>query len=218
MSQKRSKFSTFGIFSSLLLFTACTQFIQDDSAFPGVATEGVASSAPDYAMASQGGAYGERAPNDVNQKTFGRAGSDLASTTAPGGNINNGIASYDSRNDTGLNQNVNPNELGETKKTDEGVADEIYDPADPVEDWMAPQGSTVQELLLQWGDKAGWHVIWATDRIYTLEAGAMFRGRFMDVASALIRSFARARPAPWGTFYKGNRVLRVTTEEDENAD
>ena len=46
----------------------------------------------------------------------------------------------------------------------------------------------------------------------------MFRGRFMDVASALIRSFARARPAPWGTFYKGNRVLVVTTQEDENAD
>jgi len=96
--------------------------------------------------------------------------------------------------------------------------EEVYDPADPVEDWLATEGSSVRSLLTQWGDKAGWRVVWSTDREYVLEAGAMFRGRFMDVASAILRSFARAAPAPWGTFYKGNRVLVVTTQEDENAD
>ena len=50
-----------------------------------------------------------------------------------------------------------------------------------------------------------------------MAAGAMFRGRFADVSSALIRTFARARPAPVATFYKGNRVLVVETMEDENA-
>ena len=52
---------------------------------------------------------------------------------------------------------------------------------------------------------------------YTLSAGAMFRGSFADVASALVRAFARARPAPIATFYKGNRVLVIETMEDENA-
>ena len=60
-------------------------------------------------------------------------------------------------------------------------------------------------------------LIWKTNRNYTLNAGAMFRGNFADVSSALVRAFARARPAPVATFYKGNRVLVIETMEDENA-
>ncbi|MBR1903900.1 MAG: toxin co-regulated pilus biosynthesis Q family protein, partial [Alphaproteobacteria bacterium] len=72
-------------------------------------------------------------------------------------------------------------------------------------------------LLTQWFDESGWWLIWNTNRNYTLNAGAMFRGSFADVASALVRAFARARPAPIATFYKGNRVLVIQTMEDENA-
>ena len=71
---------------------------------------------------------------------------------------------------------------------------------------------------MTWGDKAGWRIIWNMDRDYTLEASAIFRGEFVDVAAALLRSFARATPAPKGVFYKGNKVLVVSTREDENAD
>ena len=88
---------------------------------------------------------------------------------------------------------------------------------DPVEDWLAEEGATLKGLLTEWSERSGWRLIWNTNRNYTLAAGAMFRGRFADVSSALIRSFARARPAPVATFYKGNRVLVVETMEDENA-
>lgn len=87
-----------------------------------------------------------------------------------------------------------------------------------VEDWLAPEGAALRSLLMDWSDRAGWKVIWKSDREYVLEAGAVFRGRYMDVTSALIRTFARARPAPIATFYKGNKVLLITTLEDENAD
>lgn len=87
-----------------------------------------------------------------------------------------------------------------------------------VKDWVAAEGSTLRTLLLEWGDKVGWRVVWNMDRDYTLEASAVFRGRFVDVAAALLRSFARATPAPKGVFYKGNKVLVVSTREDENAD
>lgn len=86
-----------------------------------------------------------------------------------------------------------------------------------VKDWLAEEGQSLKELLTAWSDEAGWRLIWKTNRNYTLNAGAMFRGNFADVASALIRAFARARPAPIATFYKGNRVLVVETMEDENA-
>ena len=84
-------------------------------------------------------------------------------------------------------------------------------------DWLAEEGQSLKDLLAAWSEEAGWRLIWKTNRNYTLNAGAMFRGNFADVASALVRAFARARPAPIATFYKGNRVLVVETMEDENA-
>lgn len=88
---------------------------------------------------------------------------------------------------------------------------------DPVQDWLAEEGQNLKALLTEWSEQSGWRLIWNTNRNYVLSAGAMFRGRFADVSSALIRAFARARPAPVATFYKGNRVLVVETMEDENA-
>ncbi|MGN1063080.1 MAG: TcpQ domain-containing protein [Alphaproteobacteria bacterium] len=84
-------------------------------------------------------------------------------------------------------------------------------------DWEAAPGNTLRGLLMNWGEESGWTVIWQLDRDYHLEAGVVFRGTFTEVAGALIRSFARATPAPIGTFYNGNRVLVVNTQEDENA-
>jgi hypothetical protein len=97
-----------------------------------------------------------------------------------------------------------------------GSGDE-YSAEDPVEDWLAEEGRTLKSILTEWSEKAGWRLVWKSNRNYTLTAGAMFRGRFADVSSALIRAFGRARPAPVATFYKGNRVLVVETLEDENA-
>ena len=86
-----------------------------------------------------------------------------------------------------------------------------------VKDWLAEEGQSLKDLLTAWSEEAGWRLIWKTNRNYTLNAGAMFRGNFADVSSALVRAFARARPAPIATFYKGNRVLVIETMEDENA-
>ena len=94
---------------------------------------------------------------------------------------------------------------------------EDTDVDNPNKDWLAEEGQSLKDLLVQWSEEAGWRLIWKTNRNYTLNAGAMFRGKFADVASALVRAFARARPAPVATFYKGNRVLVIETKEDENA-
>ncbi|MBR1777660.1 MAG: toxin co-regulated pilus biosynthesis Q family protein [Alphaproteobacteria bacterium] len=223
MAYPYRKISIFSLLTAVFLLNGCTQFIEEDQAWPGVSA-GTTSSAPDFTAPVGGGQFGQRTPPDVLQNTYGYRGEDL-SATAPGTVGANGLYSYDSSKETALNantlnqaQNQNTAASASAPASNASTAEEVYDPADPVEDWLATEGSSVRSLLTEWGDKAGWRVVWSTDREYILEAGAMFRGRFMDVASALIRSFARARPAPWGTFYKGNRVLLVTTQEDENAD
>lgn len=146
--------------------------------------------------------YGERTPRD-QLVVQGGAGSNVSSAIPP--TIEEEVADYEEE------VKLTENGSGDTENSDVNINE------DPVEDWLAEEGKTLKTLLTEWSDKAGWRLIWNSNRNYTLTAGAMFRGRFADVSSALIRAFARARPAPIATFYKGNRVLVVETLEDENA-
>ena len=84
-------------------------------------------------------------------------------------------------------------------------------------DWQAQKEDTLRTLLMDWGEQSGWTVVWQLERDYILEAGVVFRGTFVEVASAIVRAFARATPAPVAKFFKGNRVLLITTQEDDNA-
>ncbi len=85
-----------------------------------------------------------------------------------------------------------------------------------VKDWIAKEGLTLREILQEWGKSEGWEIIWNTPREYPLRASAIFRGRFQDVTSALIRGFSKALPPPYARFYMGNRVIVINTMEDDN--
>ena len=82
-----------------------------------------------------------------------------------------------------------------------------------VRSWVVVSGQTLREVLESWCNKEGWDLVWATAREYPIEASAVFKGRFVDVSSALVRNFERATPIPYAKFYKGNRVLVITTVE-----
>ena len=143
--------------------------------------------------------YGERTPRDQNVVSTG-AGSNLSAAIPP--SIDDEVEEYD--------ESV----AGEGNSTGDSNSEATED---GVEDWLAEEGQNLKDLLGEWSDRAGWRLVWKTNRNYPLTAGAMFRGRFADASAALIRTFARAKPAPVATFYKGNRVLVVETMEDENA-
>ncbi len=147
--------------------------------------------------------FGERTPRDQDIVTSG-AGSNMSASIPP--TIDEEVMDYEDEVNAAINSQDDDNS-GSMQSAGE----------DMVEDWLAEEGSTLKGLLTDWSERAGWRLIWNSNRNYTLAAGAMFRGRFADVSSALIRTFARARPAPVATFYKGNRVLVVETMEDENA-
>ena len=85
---------------------------------------------------------------------------------------------------------------------------------DQIRSWVVANGQTLREVLQSWCDKEGWDLVWTTSREYPIEASAVFKGRFVDVASALVRNFGRATPIPYAKFYKGNRVLVISTTEE----
>lgn len=147
--------------------------------------------------------YGERTPRD-RLIVQANAGSNVSASIPP--TIDEEVADYEEEM-----------KLEDSSENADNDNDENNSTEDPVEDWLAEEGNTLKSTLSEWSDRAGWRLIWNSNRNYKLTAGAMFRGRFADVSSALIRAFARARPAPIATFYKGNRVLVVETLEDENA-
>ena len=146
--------------------------------------------------------FGERTPRDQYILSSG-PGSNMSAAIPP--TIEEEVTNYEEA----------VNEAFEDAIADNGDSSGSGD--DAVEDWLAEEGNTLKGLLSDWCERAGWRLVWKSNRNYTLSAGAMFRGRFADVSSALIRTFARAQPAPLATFYKGNRVLVVETREDENA-
>ena len=147
--------------------------------------------------------FGERNPRD-QLIVSGGAGSNMSASIPP--TIEEEVTDYEDAVNGAFDEAIN-----ESAETSASSGD------DAVEDWLAEEGNTLKGLLSDWCERAGWRLVWDSNRNYTLGAGAMFRGRFADVASALIRNFARAQPAPMATFYKGNRVLVVETKEDENA-
>jgi hypothetical protein len=151
--------------------------------------------------------YGERTPRD-HLIVHAGAGSNMSATMPP--SVEGEVIDYEEEITEGIEGSNN-------NDTAVGDSGEGYTADDPIEDWLAEEGKSLKSLLTEWCDRAGWRLVWNTSRNYTLTAGAMFRGRFADVSSALVRAFARARPAPIATFYKGNRVLVVETMEDENA-
>lgn len=154
-------------------------------------------------VAAQYREYGERTPRDQYVTQAG-AGNNISAAIPP--SIEQEVIDYEEQ----INITDNPKD-GMNNDYETGTAD------DPVEDWLAEEGQTLRNTLTEWSEKSGWRLVWNTNRNYNITAGAMFRGRFADVSSALIRAFARAQPAPVATFYKGNRVLVVETMEDENA-
>jgi len=178
--------------------------------------------------------YGELSERDIIVSQA-EAGNNISAAIPP--TIEDEVVSYEEQVDQDLAQDNSQSEeqneqsaQNEEVPAEEVVVAEVETPAedasssndedqgeDPVKDWYAEEGQNLKALLTKWSEESGWRLVWNTNRNYVLTAGAMFRGRFADVSSALIRAFARARPAPIATFYKGNRVLVVETMEDENA-
>jgi hypothetical protein len=83
--------------------------------------------------------------------------------------------------------------------------------------WLVYENSTLENTLMDWADRADWTVIWESSYSYPIEASAEFRGDFVSAASHLIKTMGRAQPPVSGEFFKGNKVLVLSTRADGNG-
>lgn len=75
--------------------------------------------------------------------------------------------------------------------------------------WRVARGQTLDQVLADWTERAGWTLVFNTPIIYEIQAGAELRGDFIEAAASLINSI-QARPLPRAVFYRGNRVLVIS--------
>lgn len=209
------------LFLSFMLISSCARPIGSDHAWNNISN----GTMPEYydtslTQAVPANNFGERLPSDrfISQNDPGAA---FASSSPPG---------YPQPTEKFLPDNVFQDDGLSNDRAQ--LASTTYQPSlesksenfesvenfiDPVEDWLVQEGMTLKQILDDWSDRAGWRLVWKSRRDFKIEAGAMLRGRYVDVTSAVIRNLARATPAPLATFFRGNRVLLIETLEDENA-
>ncbi|MGY3582229.1 hypothetical protein ACVIGB_000846 [Bradyrhizobium sp. USDA 4341] len=78
--------------------------------------------------------------------------------------------------------------------------------------WVAKKDQTLRGVLADWGQRAGWTVVYQSGFEYRLEAGAAFGGDFMQASGDLVRSMQSAKPALTATFHKGNQTLVIAND------
>jgi len=87
------------------------------------------------------------------------------------------------------------------------------DPGNPYIDsskaWSVRKGLMVSEVLIAWGEEAGYDVIWQAPHDFVVRADVTIRGTFPEAAGEVLESFANANPPLSGEFYMANRVLVV---------
>ena len=80
--------------------------------------------------------------------------------------------------------------------------------------WHARAGQTLEQVVGDWADKAGWSAVFLSPMIYDLQASADFEGDFVEAAGSLVRS-VRASPQPIATFYRGNKTVVISNHADQ---
>lgn len=93
-------------------------------------------------------------------------------------------------------------------------------------EWVVTAGLTLEEVLTDWAEEAGWSLVWDSEYDYPIEADAVFYGPFVahdakggalsGAAVDLVRSMSKAPPRANADFYLKNRVVVITTSLDEH--
>lgn len=80
---------------------------------------------------------------------------------------------------------------------------------DSAQSWTVEKGMMLSEVLIAWGEQAGFDVIWRSPHDFVIRADVTIRGTFPEAAGQVLESFSTANPPIAGELYLANRVLVV---------
>lgn len=80
----------------------------------------------------------------------------------------------------------------------------------PMQVWILSAGGLVGKQISEWGEKAGWHVIWNYKQDWATPTSASFQGSFKSAATRVLQTLADEGAPIHGIFYQGNQTLVVT--------
>ena len=86
--------------------------------------------------------------------------------------------------------------------------DMVVEPAAP-QVWEVAGGSTLSDVLREWGERADVEVVMLTDRVYEIVSSHRFTGGFSDAVRVLLFGLGDLAYAPIGQMTQDGRVLAI---------
>lgn len=81
--------------------------------------------------------------------------------------------------------------------------------------WSVYKGQTLNNVLAQWANKAGWDLVWDSRQTYKLRAAASFEHlSFEQAVQELFDAVGNTNPRLYVTLYKKNKVILVSSNPD----
>ena len=85
----------------------------------------------------------------------------------------------------------------------------IRAPSDWTPVWEVTGGTTLGEVLGEWGDRADVEIVMFTDRVYEIASSHQFTGSFEDAVDGLLLGLGDLAYAPIGQMSGDGRVLTI---------
>lgn len=95
----------------------------------------------------------------------------------------------------------------------EGV---VGEPGQKKSSWVIhPSDGGLRTTFERWAQQAGWQLVWDLKVDYPINASASLESTFEQAVQAVTKSLQQSQVAPKATFYRGNRVLRISVRGTE---
>ncbi|HBA8915205.1 TPA: hypothetical protein J1245_004300 [Escherichia coli] len=103
--------------------------------------------------------------------------------------------------------------IPEKKTQTNNTSSETVSPASVLNSWSVYKGQTLNNVLAQWADIAGWDLVWDSGQTYKLRAAASFGNiSFEQAVQELFDAVGNTDPRLYVTLYKKNKVILISSK------